>query len=141
MTGSEATPIMLVEDTPEDCSLLQMILERQGLTINWQIASTFAEARGLLDQIRAGTLLRPAMSILDLRLPDGYGADLVPLIRSQCGDWPIVIHSTSDAPEDRRHADPTTDVHYACKPYDLAGFDPLIAHVRQAIARHPAGHH
>jgi len=89
--------ILLVEDEPAAAALLSAILEDNGLNVDE--AGTLAEARSLLDSKgRYGAL------VLDLRLPDGDGVDLVKEIRArpELAGMPIVVVS-ADA---RRGKDP-----------------------------------
>lgn len=89
--------ILLVEDEPAAAALLSAILEDNGLNVDE--AGTLAEARSLLDaKGRYGAL------VLDLRLPDGDGVDLVKEIRArpELAGMPIVVVS-ADA---RRGKDP-----------------------------------
>ncbi|HYE43686.1 MAG TPA: response regulator [Caulobacteraceae bacterium] len=89
--------ILLVEDEPAAAAILSAILEDDGLKVD--VAGTLAEARGFLsDYGRYGAI------VLDLRLPDGDGVDLVKEIRAKpdLAPTPIVVVS-ADA---RRGKDP-----------------------------------
>jgi PAS domain S-box-containing protein len=83
-----ADRILLVEDEPAAAALLSAILEDNGLTVD--VAGTLAEARGLL-----GAFGRYGAVVLDLRLPDGDGVDLVKEIRAkpELAGTPIVVVS------------------------------------------------
>lgn len=133
---AEDLPILLVEDTVEDRTLLQLVVQKEGLPVRWLEAASIKEATLMIADIASGRQARPALGIIDLRLPDGYGPELIVPIRTQCGHWPLVLHSTSDAPADQAHADPDQDVFYLSKPYELAGFAPLLGHIRHSLAQH-----
>lgn len=89
--------ILLVEDEPAAAAILSAILEDDGLKVD--VAGTLREARGFLS-----TYGRYGAMVLDLRLPDGDGVDLVKEIRAQpdLAATPIVVVS-ADA---RRGKDP-----------------------------------
>lgn len=119
--------ILLVEDDPAAAALLSAILEDNGLLVDE--AGTLAEARALLaSNGRYGAL------VLDLRLPDGDGVDLVKEIRADAGlsGTPIVVVS-ADA---RRGKDPEVRMlevaDWMEKPVDP---DRLTELVRAALAK------
>lgn len=61
--------VLAVDDVPEDCALNKAILSHAGFTVD--TACSLKEARALLERDEYGVLL------LDLRMPDGSGLDLV----------------------------------------------------------------
>lgn len=65
--------VLVVDDEPEAQSTLRTLLEREGFAV--QIASTRAEAEALLDRSP------PAAVIIDLRLTDGSGLELLTRLR------------------------------------------------------------
>lgn len=84
--------VLLIEDEPAAAALLSAILEDEGLKTD--SASTLAEAREVLkDPSRFGAV------VLDLRLPDGDGMDLVKQLRSRADTRgiPVVVVSADAA--------------------------------------------
>jgi PAS domain S-box-containing protein len=125
--------VLLVEDEPAAAALLTAILEHEGLkTVT---AGTLAEAReALTDPGRFGAV------VLDLRLPDGDGMDLVRFLREQpeTRGIPVVVVS-ADAARGRETAVRTLEVvDWMEKPVDP---DRLTELVRAALtpAAVPAG--
>lgn len=123
--------ILLVEDEPAAAALLSAILEDNGLNVDE--AGTLAAARSLLaEKGRYGAL------VLDLRLPDGDGVDLVKEIRTrpELAGMPIVVVS-ADA---RRGKDPDVRMlevaDWMEKPVDP---DRLAELVRAALAGDQGG--
>lgn len=124
--------VLLVEDEPAAAALLTAILEHEGLKVDG--ASNLKEAReALTDPGRFGAI------VLDLRLPDGDGMDLVKQLRSQpdTRGIPVVVVS-ADAARGRDAAVRTLEViDWMEKPVDP---DRLTELVRAALtASEPAG--
>ena len=125
--------ILLIEDAGEDCELLDMACRRAGLKVPWRIAGTLLESRFLLDEL--GPDDHPALVILDLRLPDGFSTALLPRLKADLPEVPIVIFSTSSQ-EDLIGATRTaTTVDYLVKPDTLAGYSAIINRIRRALSR------
>ena len=91
-----AKRILILDDEPNIGSSLRLILEREGYAVT--IARTLAEARAAAD--RADALL------LDVRLPDGSGIDLLRQLRERDHAAPAIMisgHATiADAVEATR---------------------------------------
>lgn len=82
--------VLVVEDDPDSADAISRVLERQGYDV--EAARTLAEG---LDILKAH---EPTHVILDLRLPDGSGAELLRHIREQ--ELPVrvaVATGTADA--------------------------------------------
>jgi PAS domain S-box-containing protein len=117
--------VLLVEDEPAAQALLTAILEHEGLKVD--AAGTLAEAREhLRDAGRYGAM------VLDLRLPDGDGMDLMREIRARPDTRavPIVVVS-AEASRGRDPSAKTFDVvEWMEKPVDP---DRLAELVRDAV--------
>jgi len=108
MTGVTTAVVLAVEDEPRNMALLQAIVRAPGYELH--VVPTLAAARRwLVEQT-------PEIVLLDRRLPDGDGLDLVPDIRSRPATrtCPILVVSASALPSDRIAA-------------DLAGCDAFIS--------------
>lgn len=84
-------PVLYVEDHPINAMLMAAMFEhRPGL--NLVLACTVAEA---LERARE---LRPVLLLLDLRLPDGDGRELLPMLRRipGCESAPAVAVTAED---------------------------------------------
>lgn len=92
MTGqalADRTRVMLVDDHPDFRDLMVEVLRRQpDLQVVAQ-AGSMAEARG---KARASNL---DVVILDLGLPDGNGADLIPELRGIYPEVAVLVLSAS----------------------------------------------
>ena len=77
--------LLLVDDDPVFGRVLATALRRRGFQVT--LAASVAQARDLLPQLRA------SHAVLDLRLPDGSGLELVPLLRERLPQVRIVVLS------------------------------------------------
>src|SRR5262245_37360848 len=77
--------ILIVDDEPNIGLSLQMILEGEGYVVH--ICRTAAEFRARIRPFRADVCL------LDVRLPDGSGLDLLRLVRDSDDQVPVIMIS------------------------------------------------
>ncbi|HWW60166.1 MAG TPA: ATP-binding protein, partial [Thermoanaerobaculia bacterium] len=86
-SGAYAVPnvkrILLVEDDASVGLGLEVLLNSEGYETTW--------VRAAGDACEAARRVRPEVAIIDMNLPDGDGADLVPLLRAEHKDLPIVL--------------------------------------------------
>lgn len=110
--------ILHVEDEALNRALLRAMLGRSGdprvSTAVLHEAATLGEARRLLSDREVDLIL------LDVRLPDGNGLDLVREIKARTPALGVVVMSASVLPDEREHA-----LHSGCdaflgKPYAAA---------------------
>lgn len=123
--------LLLVEDEPAAAALLVSILEADGLNV--ETAATLEEARAQLkDADRFGAL------VLDLRLPDGDGMELVRELRNRedTRAIPIVIVSGDRAREREPEVRALEVMDWMEKPVDP---DRLSDLVRGAVSRAAPG--
>jgi two-component system KDP operon response regulator KdpE len=118
--------ILAVEDHPVNVALLRAVLESaRGESfgdVQLAVASNLAEARDLLRMDSFDSV------ILDLRLPDGYGLDLLPDVRASASAQAPVIALTANAlPADRAQALDAGCAAFLEKPYRPADLLDLLA--------------
>lgn len=118
--------ILLVEDEPASAAVMQALLEEEGLEVD--AAATLAEARVHLSERRYGAL------VLDLRLPDGDGVELLrELRRGEAGPpMPILVVSGDPGRRDEPEVRAVEGVDWLQKPIEL---DRMTELVRAAVAR------
>ena len=75
--------ILLVEDDLSVGQGLEELLNSEGYEATW--------VRALGDACEAARQTRPHVAIIDVNLPDGNGVDLIPLLRAEHADLPIVF--------------------------------------------------
>lgn len=85
--------ILLIEDEPEMASVLKTALERQDFVVDR--TSTLADA-----EIMAKVGTHDAI-VLDRRLPDGEGLDLIPRLRAMNVDTPVIALTAMAGIDDR----------------------------------------
>jgi len=86
-TTACATPgvqrILLVEDDFSVGTGLETLLNLEGFETTW--------VRAAGEACEAARRMRPQVAIIDVNLPDGNGVDLIPLLRAEHEDLPIVL--------------------------------------------------
>jgi two-component system sporulation sensor kinase A len=75
--------ILLVEDDLSVGAGLEELLKAEGYETSWVRAAGEA-----CDAARA---MRPHVAIIDVNLPDGNGVDLIPILRAEHADLPVVL--------------------------------------------------
>jgi DNA-binding response OmpR family regulator len=85
--GADRPVVLVVDDDPSVGRMVRLSLEIDGAEV--LSAETLAQGR---------ELLRPGLSgiVLDRRLPDGDGLELLADIEAVCPDVPVVVYSGLD---------------------------------------------
>jgi len=122
----EHVTILLVEDNPDDATLTELAL-RKEVPANLEVARDGQEA---LDYLLNDANERPRLVLLDLRLPNIDGLEVLRRIRDHERTCltPVVILTSSSAPNDVAAAYRHGANSYVCKPID---FDEFAEQVRQ----------
>lgn len=118
--------ILLVEDEPEMASILNNVLGRHGIVAD--ISHTLLQAQQAL------LLDVHDLVLLDRRLPDGDGLDLIAKARARQPDLPIIVLTGRDAIADRVEGLDRGADDYLIKPFAV---EELLARIR-AVGRRPA---
>jgi two-component system, OmpR family, response regulator len=121
-----AVRILLVEDEPEMAQALRAALQRHGMLAD--IAQNLLQAGEALRQNVHDLVL------LDRQLPDGDGANLIPLARKQCADLPVIMLTARGSLADRVGGLDLGADDYLVKPFAI---EELLARIR-AISRRPS---
>src|SRR3954469_14293703 len=119
--------ILVVDDEPETCRLLQTVLAEAGYPV--ELAASGAEA---LDKVGR---IAPAAVILDLLLPDMSGLDLCQQLRAWSAAPILVVSATTDARTKAQAFDRGAD-DYLAKPFAI---DEFLARLRAALRRAAGG--
>ncbi len=125
MNDSGDISILLVEDSPTEANLISLALEDQKINekLFWanhiDAALTFLDAR-----VNSPKLSLPKLVLLDLHMPGLGGIDLLKIIRAnkQLQHLPVVIFSSSSAPEDIENSYANGANSYVQKPTDFDEF-------------------
>jgi CheY-like chemotaxis protein len=117
---SGAKRVLLVEDDASVGTGLEALLQSEGFETTWVRAG--AEA------CDAARRMRPEVAIIDVNLPDGSGVDLVPLLREEHKDLPVVLSTGHVEPN---LAKEKVRVLSLMKPYEL---DDLLVAIESVTA-------
>jgi DNA-binding response OmpR family regulator len=118
--------ILVVEDEPDLAATCQRLLSRRG----WRVLTVGTRDGGLT--ALAGTL-RLALAIVDRRLPDGDGFDVLRAARA--AGTPVIIVTGFGSPSVRQSALEEGAAGFLAKPFSARELVDLV----QTIAGNPAG--
>lgn len=113
--------LLIIDDEPQIRRLVQAALTRADYDT--------VEAATAREGMEALRRVRPAITLLDLGLPDRDGLELVPLIKKET-DTTLIILSARDATDEKVAALDLGADDYLTKPFDT---DELLARVRVAL--------
>jgi two-component system OmpR family response regulator len=116
--------LLLLEDDTDLGQAVGDHLRAAGHRVHW--CRTLAQAREAPE---------PGLALLDLRLPDGDGLDLLREWRHSGQRWPVIVLTARDQVSDRIRGLQAGADDYLVKPFDL---DELLARV-DAVSRRMAG--
>jgi CheY-like chemotaxis protein len=116
--------ILLVEDSPDDEELTLLAFEQNGITDAVQVARDGAEALDLLFGVDGQDGIRPAVVLLDLKLPKVDGLEVLRRIRAdERTRWlPVVVLTSSREEQDLHRSYNLGCNSYVRKPVDFAEF-------------------
>ena len=121
--------ILLVEDDPGDVELTLQALDQSQLALDLRVVSNGELALAFLRQEgEHSSTERPHLVILDLNLPGLHGLEVLAEIRSDQHllPIPVVIFSTSSAPEDINKSYELGANCYLQKPTDLEDASAIV---------------
>jgi CheY-like chemotaxis protein len=126
--------ILLVEDNPADIRLLQEALKETGSPIELYTAADGEEALDFLYRrsVRLAEL-RPDLIFLDINLPKVNGHKVLQTVKAEpeLMRIPVVMLTSSDAPEDIRSAYEHHANAYVRKPSDLSEYFDVISQAKK----------
>lgn len=116
--------LLLIEDNPAIGNAVQDHLHADGWSVDWSITLESATA--------AVASSKHDVVLLDLRLPDGSGLDMLRLMKARGDTTPVVVMSAYDQLSDQMTAMSIGAVDYLVKPFALAE---MAVRVRKAASR------
>ncbi|WP_298208903.1 sigma-54 dependent transcriptional regulator [Acidovorax sp.] len=128
--NAPAASILVVDDEPDLRTLYELTLLREGYRV--ETASTVQEAR---DQLKAH---RFDAVITDMRLPDGFGMELLQDLREQQRRERCVVMTAYGSAENAVEALRSGAFDYLTKPVDLKQFRSVVASAVQGSGGVPA---
>lgn len=127
---NETASILVVDDEPDLRTLYELTLLREGYRV--ETAGSVAEARALLGRNAY------AVMITDMRLPDGFGMELLHEIRQQQRPERCLVMTAYGSAENAVEALRAGAFDYLTKPVDLKQFRSVIASAIQVADDQPA---
>jgi CheY-like chemotaxis protein len=124
--------ILIVEDHPESVELLRMILEDEGYSVQ-----SVETGRRAIQTVAAPSWdetpdLAPDLILLDLRLPDMNGVDVVRELQKNLPEVPPVVFLSADSPQSLKEAARSVGATAVRKPFD---FDELFKAIKRSLAK------
>jgi|HubBroStandDraft_1064217.scaffolds.fasta_scaffold122334_3 two-component system OmpR family response regulator len=116
------TNILLVEDEGEICLLLTLALQEDN--INIEHVSSMRTALAFLQK------KHPSVVLLDNRLPDGFGFDLISYIKANCPSTKVIMMSGVDKAAGDFALETGADA-FLAKPFKKSA---LLASIRSVLA-------
>lgn len=128
---TDIRPILLVEDNPMDIDLTRRAFARRHLVNPLQVAHDGEEAMRLVEAWEADEQPRPALVLLDLKLPKVDGLDVLARIKqhAQFKVIPVVVLTTSAEDLDVQRAHRLGANSYIVKPVSFDKFLDVAAQI------------
>jgi len=124
--------ILIVEDSPADAMLMQMILNEIGFPLDIHLVEDGDEAiQFLYKEGKYGLAPRPDALFLDIHLPKRSGLDVLQQMKC-CPDLssiPVYILTTSSSAADKARSLELKATRFITKPEDLLGFQNILKHL------------
>ncbi len=114
--------ILIIDDEPDICRLLQLTLVRHGYNVKYVHALN--EGLSFLQQ------QQPDLLFLDIHLPDGSGLEALPVIRKKCPTLPVITISAYDNGMEKQKALSAGATFFLAKPFSVKHVDELIGSIR-----------
>ncbi|MFG2989501.1 response regulator [Streptomyces sp. NPDC048257] len=121
---TRAYDVLLVEDDMADAMLIEEALSERGARNLVQVTDGLAA----LEHLRAPGSIRPDLIVLDLNMPRMNGRDLLQVLKTDeaLQTIPVVVLTTSSAPEDIVGAYSSHANAYVTKPVNLDEFEKAV---------------
>ncbi|MFD8595977.1 response regulator [Kitasatospora sp. NPDC059646] len=121
---TRAFDVLLVEDDVADAMLIEEALAERGTRNLVQVTDGLAA----LEHLRAPDTVRPDLIVLDLNMPRMNGRDLLRVLKTdeELRTIPVVVLTTSSAPDDVVGAYSSHANAYVTKPVNLAEFEQAV---------------
>ena len=96
MGESVYSNVLIVDDEPDICFLLDRILHKRNLKTGY--------AYNLAEAVRVMYSDRPSLVFLDNNLPDGQGIDFIPYLKLHYPDTRVIMVTANDSAFDKKRA-------------------------------------
>jgi two-component system response regulator len=128
-------PILLIEDNVSDVALARRAFEKAGIIWPLVVAESGHAAVSYLERIigevDVNKLMLPALVLLDLKLPELDGIEVLKRIRNNAvtSQIPVVILSTSQEYTDVQNSYANGANSYIRKPVDFLAFTAIVKQI------------
>ncbi len=134
MLNPEKLKVLLVEDNPDDVTIVKRAMRKSDLKCDLYVASDGEEALDML--ARKGEFEdtpRPDLVLLDINLPKINGLEVLAKIKQddQLKRIPVIVLTISEREEDMARAYDSGAASYMTKPVDSKDFERLIQTVQE----------
>ncbi|MBS0028438.1 response regulator [Chitinophaga sp. 2R12] len=114
--------ILIIDDEPDICRLLQLTLVRHGYTVKY--------VHELGEGMQAIFKHQPDLLFLDIHLPDGSGLEALPVIKEKCPTLPVITISAYDNAMEKQIALKAGATFFLAKPFSVKHVDELIDNIK-----------
>ncbi|MGX5818036.1 response regulator [Chitinophaga lutea] len=115
--------ILIIDDEPDICRLLQLSLSRHGHVVKY--VHRLREGMQMLQQ------WRPDILFLDIQLPDGSGLEAIPEIKSRFPDLQVISISAYDNGLEQEKALTAGAARFLPKPFNIGELQDVIYGVKR----------
>ena len=129
--------ILVAEDNPADVLLLREAFREAALACSIVLVTDGEQAIEFIEALdRGATNSRVDIALFDMHLPKRDGVEILRRLRATKfnAQTPVVVMTSSDAPDDYQNAGNPTTLHYFRKPMTLSGFMQLGLIVSDILA-------
>jgi DNA-binding response OmpR family regulator len=120
--GMKGPSILIIDDEPDICRLLQLSLVRHGYNVKYVHA--LGEGMKYLQR------QQPDILFLDIHLPDGSGLDALPTIKEKCPTLPVITISAYDNGMEKQKALSAGAAYFLAKPFSVKNLDELMNSIK-----------
>ena len=113
--------ILIIDDEPDICRLLQLSLVKHGYNVKYVHALTEG-----MQYLRRE---QPDILFLDIHLPDGSGLEAIPAIKRQCPALPVITISAYDNGMEKQTALKAGASYFLAKPFNVKSLDELMGNM------------
>jgi CheY-like chemotaxis protein len=137
VTKDCALRVLLVEDDPDDVAAVQRLASRSLLPVSLTVATSGRDALEHIAQWRTERAVRPQVILLDIRLPDLDGIEVLRRVSAGPPAEPIVTILLSGSDDDRYvRAGQDLGAHsHIVKPMMAENFDWIMRSVQRYLGR------
>ncbi|WP_341833894.1 response regulator [Chitinophaga pollutisoli] len=116
--------ILIIDDEPDICQLLQLSLTKHGYKVKY--------VHALKDGLQFLRQQKPDVLFLDIHLPDGSGLDILPQIKADYPDLPVISISAYDNGMEKQKALTSGAAHFLPKPFNVGELTEILFEMKKS---------